>query len=98
MNNLMKPIRKILLFLAFSFQIFFVFAQMQENNVLNEQYRSVHWDTENGLSAGVTFCMLKDVKGFLWVGTAYGLNRFDGYKWKNYFADSTSNATVIGNG
>jgi len=37
-----------------------------------------------GLSNSNVRCILQDSKGFLWVGTEDGLNRFDGYGFKVY--------------
>lgn len=37
-----------------------------------------------GLSNSNVTCIVQDSKGFLWVGTADGLNRFDGYNFKIY--------------
>jgi len=39
---------------------------------------------EEGLSHPSILCLLKDRKGFLWVGTQYGLNRYDGYNFITY--------------
>src|SRR5690242_18354595 len=89
--------KKILLVIAgLSINILSV-AQQTKIKSATDNYRAVHWDTEDGLSRGTVECMLKDTKGFLWAGTQYGLNRFDGSRWKNYFADSISSATIIGN-
>ena len=90
--------KKILLFIICCFQINFLFAQPLENISPGEQYRAVHWNIEDGLSAAGSFCMLKDVKGFLWISTGYGLNRFDGSRFKNYFAGSRNNATISDGG
>jgi len=49
--------------------------------------------TEMGLSDATTYCILQDSRGFLWVGTRGGLNRFDGYHFtvfKNKPTDSLS--------
>jgi signal transduction histidine kinase/ligand-binding sensor domain-containing protein/DNA-binding response OmpR family regulator len=40
---------------------------------------------DNGLSHNTVYTILQDAKGFLWFGTREGLNRYDGYKVKNYF-------------
>lgn len=40
--------------------------------------------SENGLSSGRVLSIAQDSRGFIWVGTAYGLNRYDGYAFKNY--------------
>ena len=39
---------------------------------------------EAGLSNSNVTCILQDRKGFLWVGTADGLNKFNGYDFKVY--------------
>lgn len=37
-----------------------------------------HLNSSNGMSANSAICLYKDMRGFLWVGTKSGLNRFDG--------------------
>ena len=59
-----------------------------------ETYRAIPWDVEQGLSLGSVRCMLKDVKGFLWIGTPFGLNRFDGSHFTNYFPDKNKSGTI----
>jgi len=43
-----------------------------------------HLKVENGLSNNNVKTILKDCEGFLWIGTANGLNRYDGYSFKVY--------------
>ncbi|MET0634841.1 MAG: two-component regulator propeller domain-containing protein [Chitinophagaceae bacterium] len=38
--------------------------------------------TENGLSDNRVTCFHKDKKGFMWIGTRNGLNRYDGHSFK----------------
>ena len=45
------------------------------------------YNLEQGLSQSVAECVLQDSRGFLWVGTEDGLNRFDGYGFKIYRHD-----------
>lgn len=40
---------------------------------------------EHGLSHNYVNCFVQDHKGFVWIGTNDGLNRFDGYSFKTYF-------------
>lgn len=42
------------------------------------QLRFQHLSVEEGLSIARTYAVLKDSRGFLWVGTEDGLNRYDG--------------------
>ena len=49
--------------------------------------------TENGLSNNKVNCILQDARGFLWIGTDDGLNRYDGSKFlifRNKPGDSSS--------
>ena len=45
---------------------------------------------EEGLSQSVVNVILQDQKGFLWVGTDDGLNRYDGYNFKIFKPDTTT--------
>lgn len=50
-------------------------------------------DVRNGLSSNQVKCIYKDEKGFIWLGTMSGLNRYDGYSFKVFKhrnGDSTS--------
>ena len=38
--------------------------------------------SEMGLSNGDVYCVFQDSKGFLWIGTQDGLNRYDGYEFR----------------
>lgn len=46
-----------------------------------------HYQVEDGLSNNTVICMLQDRDGFMWFGTKEGLNRFDGYRFKQYNLD-----------
>ena len=57
-----------------------------------------HISTEDGLSHKHVHCVMEDSYGFLWIGTDYGLNRYDGYEfivYKNDFGDTTSLSSPI---
>lgn len=45
---------------------------------------SEHYTTANGLPSNNVMCVLRGCDGFLWLGTWYGLCRFDGGKFVTY--------------
>ena len=52
-----------------------------------------HLTVENGLSHSTVYTLLQDRYGLIWIGTRYGLNRYDGYDCKVFLpivGDSTS--------
>ncbi len=56
-----------------------------------------HLRVERGLSQGMVLAIVQDRQGFLWFGTADGLNRYDGLSFVVYRPDSYD-STSIGNG
>ncbi|OLY92322.1 Signal transduction histidine kinase [Cnuella takakiae] len=54
-----------------------------------------HYGVEQGLSNNRVRCTLQDRFGFLWVGTADGLNRFDGYQFR-IFRNSPGDGGSLG--
>ncbi|TKT92592.1 ligand-binding sensor domain-containing protein [Dyadobacter frigoris] len=49
-----------------------------------------HLTREEGLSNNNVFCLLRDSRGFIWLGTANGLNRFDGTTCRVYKPDNAN--------
>lgn len=64
------------------------------NNVKAEtDYYFKQISLQDGLSQSTVKCILNDYKGFIWIGTKSGLNRFDKNEIKSYFSkieDTTS--------
>lgn len=69
----MKKYLNILIFLLFV-------AQILNAQDLSLKFRSIGLD--QGLSQGTIHCIIQDEKGFVWIGTEDGLNRYDGYSFK----------------
>lgn len=58
-----------------------------------QHIRFARLGTDQGLSQSNAGCMLQDSRGFMWIGTRDGLNRYDGYRFTVYRhqdGDSTS--------
>ena len=53
-------------------------------------YMFRHLTSSDGLSCNHVGCILKDSRGYMWFGTEYGLNRFDGYRFKHFFKKDIS--------
>ncbi len=52
---------------------------------------------EDGLSQNTAFSILFDSKGFMWIGTMNGLNRYDGYEFKIFRSSSESGHNFTNN-
>jgi signal transduction histidine kinase/ligand-binding sensor domain-containing protein len=49
------------------------------------------YSLEQGLSQSNPFCIIQDKRGFIWIGTQDGLNKFDGYNFTIYRPSSKNN-------
>lgn len=56
-----------------------------------------HIGTHEGLSQINVNCILQDSRGFMWIGTRNGLNRYDGYKFIVYRYDSKDERSLSNN-
>ena len=45
------------------------------------------YSIKNGLSQSSSICLFQDKLGYIWVGTQQGIDRFDGYTFKQYSHD-----------
>lgn len=56
-----------------------------------------HFTEKDGLSDNHVQCILRDQQGYLWVGTTNGLNRYDGYNFRQYLPDTRQASRTISN-
>lgn len=59
-----------------------------------EKISFTHLTMQNGLSHNQINCIVKDDEGFVWLSTAWGLNRFDGYNFR-VFAEHEGDSTAL---
>jgi streptogramin lyase len=72
-----------------------LFAQQRQNEIKPDEYRVINWTMEDGLSAAGAHTMIKDAKGFLWIGSdGGGFCRFDGATFKEYRPDPNDRNTI----
>ncbi len=45
------------------------------------------YSIELGLSESVAHSLVQDERGYIWVGTGYGLNRFDGFQFRQFYVE-----------
>jgi len=51
---------------------------------------------DDGLAQNTVSDIIEDHRGFIWIGTADGLNRFDGYNFKHYKHNPSDSTTLDG--
>lgn len=72
------------------------FSLIGQNNNFGQSLHSVQYTNENGLSDNTVFRIAQDpIDGHLWLGTDYGLNRFDGFVFKQYSFPQLSKSQSI---
>jgi len=65
----------------------------------SQQYIFTNYSINNGLSQSVVNCLFQDSKGYIWIGTQNGLNRFngetfDGFSYNPADSGSISNSWI----
>jgi ligand-binding sensor domain-containing protein len=62
-----------------------------------DNMRFEHFTSENGLSENFVYTVYQDKKGYLWIGTHDGLNRYDGYGFKKFRHDPANSNSLPDN-
>lgn len=68
--------RKIILLISYLFYL---------SSVVGQTFDMKSFTEGDGMSSSIVYSITQDEYGFLWLGTFYGLNRFDGNSFKNYY-------------
>jgi len=71
-----------------------LFFSVVVQSTAQPSYIFLHLTTKDGLSNGNVTSILKDSYGFLWIGTEYGLNRYDGYEFKTYTTEANLSNSI----
>jgi len=53
--------------------------------------------TKEGLSDTDVLCSMQDSRGFIWIGTENGLNRYDGHQFRKFFNDPSDSRSLSNN-
>lgn len=62
------------------------------DRITSENYKII-----KGLSQNTANCIIQDSKGFIWIGTWDGLNRYDGYSFLTYKSSVSNNTNQLSN-
>jgi ligand-binding sensor domain-containing protein len=63
----------------------------------SQTFKFDHINTDQGLSQGTVNCIFQDKKGFIWIGTNDGLNRYDAYSFKVFKNNPQDSLSISGN-
>ena len=79
---------------VFIFLIFLVSGQLVLAQYHNLNFRN--FNSSNGLPGNDVECLYQDKRGYIWIGTRFGLSMFDGTHFRNFLHDPTDSSTLGG--
>lgn len=80
--------RRLYLFIILFISLFCINAKAQIGNL---------YSTDNKLSNSLINQLFQDQRGFIWIATEFGLNKYDGYRFSNYIHKPDDNSTIKNN-
>src|SRR4030095_7920842 len=72
----------------FLFYFAFFFLCIAESFGQFEEKDFIKYTVKEGLSDNNVNCIEQDERDFIWIGTDFGLNRYDGFQFEKYFQGS----------
>lgn len=83
--------------LNFRYYVLWLFLHLLLATTSAQQYYFRNINSNQGLSSNSVNAIYRDSKGFLWIGTNLGLNRYDGYQIKTFKGDPTNEKSIADN-
>lgn len=74
-----------------------IFSLTLLTNGYSQQYIFTNYSINNGLSQSVVNCLFQDSKGYIWIGTQNGLNRFNGETFDVYSYNPADSCSISNN-
>src|SRR5690348_4427079 len=84
----MPPFKKIFILLAIFLLPFFCLSQQ------TQQYIYTHFKTTDGLASTIINNVVQDHKGYIWLSTINGLQRYDGNKFLTFRNDKNNPSSL----
>ena len=78
-------------------QILIFFLVVSISHLFSLDLNFKYYMVENGLSSNTVYTIIQDSKGFIWIGTEDGLNRFDGYTFHSYRNIPRDETSIVNN-
>lgn len=88
MKPLKKPIYSAIVHKVLSCLILFFLFPITGNSQIPMTFSHINY--KQGLSNSTVECITQDRRGFMWIGTRDGLNKYDGYNIRSYKRDNSS--------
>lgn len=66
----------------------FILTSFSVSAAIND-YIVKQWNVQNGLPSQSIKSLVQDKQGYVWLGTQFGLSRFDGYQFRNFTTQNT---------
>ncbi|TCD28370.1 hybrid sensor histidine kinase/response regulator [Pedobacter psychrodurus] len=79
--------------------IVFIFISTNESfaSALPIKLKFHNISKDQGLSSSKVYCTFQDSKGYIWIGTAQGLNLYDGYKVTTFYYNANDKRSLSSN-
>jgi ligand-binding sensor domain-containing protein len=77
--------------------LLFVFNSGKNSYAQNESLRFEHIGYGEGLSSESPTAIIQDIKGYIWISTEGGLNKYDGYTYTKFKFDPSDPNSLSSN-
>jgi ligand-binding sensor domain-containing protein/two-component sensor histidine kinase len=81
LSRMMKPLKSLLL------GVFLVAVTTTPDTLQAQSMPFQNYSIQSGLSQSVVTSLLQDNGGYVWIGTEFGLNRFNRYEFEQFFEE-----------